>query len=317
MTGIYKIENLINHRVYIGQSVAIKSRLNHHLNMLQTNKHFCPHLQRSWNKYGKDNFSFEILETCSKEELDNKEEYWLNFYGGYESNATYNQRGAGQKTHNITEETKEKLRQANLGKKYSKETVRKRAEKIKGHPFWGRKWTEEEKKKFSEKKKGKINDGARNFDRSNPVYRQNLSNALKGKKKSKEHAKHISEGRKGIVFSEEQKKKISLHRRGIASTPKGSKKLEKDGVIKIVRPEEIEKFKQEGWTENHTFYCGDYVRGEPWNKGKSLSEEVKKHLSEMWKGAVWMNNGIRNKQIKKNEIEDYLLQGWKKGIIKK
>lgn len=317
MIGIYKIENLINHRVYIGQSITIKNRLNHHRQMLNKNIHFCDHLQKSWNKYGENNFSFEILEECSKNELDSREEYWLNYYGGFESEQTYNQRGAGQETHNVPEKTREKLRQANLGKKASKETIAKRVEKLKGHPYWGRKWTEEEKKRASEKRKGKINDVLKNMDRNDPFYRQRLSNALKGKKKSKEHSKHISEGRKGIVFSEEHKRNISLGKKGTSTCLKGGKKFEKDGIIKWARPEEIEKFKQEGWQEYHTFNCGDYVRSEPWNKGKPLSEEAKKHLSEMWKGAVWMNNGTKNKQVKKDELESYLAQGWQKGRMKK
>ena len=185
MIGIYKIENLINHKVYIGQSVVVENRLNHHKQMLNNDKHFCPHLQHAWNKYGKDNFSFEVLEECLKEELDAKETYWLDYYGGYESEITYNQRSAGQETHNVSEETKEKLRKANLGKKYSAETVAKRVEKIKGHPYWGRKWTEEEKKRASEKRKGKINEALKNLDRNDPYYRKRLSESLKGKKKSK------------------------------------------------------------------------------------------------------------------------------------
>ena len=334
MIGIYKIENLINHKVYIGQSVAIKDRLRHHKQMLNKNKHFCSHLQHSWNKYGVNNFSFEILEKCTKEELDDKETYWLDFYGGYESELTYNQRSAGQETHNISEETKEKLRKANLGKKHSKEQLRKMSEAMKGHPYWGRKWTEEEKQRFSQKRKGIINEGARNFDRNNPEYKKHLSESLKGKKKTKEHAQHISEGRKGIIFSDEHKKNISLGRKGIASIPKGSKKMEKDGIVKWVRPEEIETFKNEGWQEYHRFECGDYVRGEPWNKGVPCSEETKEKLrranlgkkynkeTNMKKGSsarnkIWIFQDKINKRIFKEELERYISEGWTKGKIRK
>lgn len=334
MIGIYKIENLINHKVYIGQSVSIKDRLKHHKQMLIKNKHFCSHLQKSWNKYGESNFIFEVIEECAKEDLDDREIYWIDYYGGYESNQNYNQRMGGQETHKISERTKEKIRQANLGKKQSEEVVRKRAEAIKGHPFWGRKRTEEEKRKQSERQKGKINTKILNFDRTNSIYRQHLSESLKGKKKTKEHALHISQGRKGMVFTEEHKKNISLNRKGIPSIPKGSKKMEKGGIVKWAKPEEIETFKQEGWQEYHRFDCGNYVRVSSWNKGiscteeqkinlrnknlgKKLSKETKMKMSKARKGCVWINNGLKNKIIKKELMKKYFIEGWKKGRYKK
>lgn len=330
MIGIYKIENLVNHKVYIGQSVDIKNRLRHHKQMLKNNKHFCSHLQKSWNKYGNDCFSFSVLEECLKEDLDTKEEYWLSFYGGYKSSQTYNQRGAGQESHSVSDETKEKLRKANLGKKATKRTKKKQSEALKGHPYWGRKWTDEEKERFSQSKKGTINNGIRNFDRSNPVYRQNLSNSLKGKKKTKEHAKHISEGRKGMIFSDEHKKRISLGRKGIPSIPKGSKKMEKDGIVKWAKPEEIEFFKQNGWQEYHKFCCGNYIMKEPWNKGKHLKETTKEKIrkanigkkysqeTNMKKGLsgknkIWINKNGTNKRVKQDELSDYLENGWVRG----
>lgn len=78
MTGIYKIENLVNGKVYIGQAVDIECRWISHISMLKNNKHHSKHLQNSWNKYGEENFKFEIIEECSFEELNEKEIYWIN-----------------------------------------------------------------------------------------------------------------------------------------------------------------------------------------------------------------------------------------------
>ena len=60
-SGIYKITNKIDGKCYIGQSSNIKKRFKDHRYDLKYNKHDNPYLQNAYNKYGKDNFKFEIL----------------------------------------------------------------------------------------------------------------------------------------------------------------------------------------------------------------------------------------------------------------
>jgi len=60
--GIYKIENMVNGKVYIGSSKDIKQRFRQHLSDLKNNRHHSIHLQRAWNKYGESNFKFSIIE---------------------------------------------------------------------------------------------------------------------------------------------------------------------------------------------------------------------------------------------------------------
>ena len=67
-TGIYKIENLINHKVYIGQSVHIERRWQQHCAPSNNSA-----IAKAIQKYGKENFSFQILKECTKEELDELE----------------------------------------------------------------------------------------------------------------------------------------------------------------------------------------------------------------------------------------------------
>ena len=89
MIGIYKIENLINHTCYIGQSIRIEKRWNDEINASKNpnDKAYNYPLQRAIRKYGKENFSFEILEGCSRQELNKKERYWVkqfdSFFNGY------------------------------------------------------------------------------------------------------------------------------------------------------------------------------------------------------------------------------------------
>jgi group I intron endonuclease len=77
ISGIYCIENLLNNKKYIGKAKDINSRREYHFSRLKNNKHDNEYLQKSWNKYGKDNFNFNILEECCIEDLNEKEIYWI------------------------------------------------------------------------------------------------------------------------------------------------------------------------------------------------------------------------------------------------
>ena len=99
--GIYKITNKINNHSYIGQSVNIESRWTD-----EKARAFNPNsesynttLSRAFRKYGVDNFSFEILVLCEKQELDNKEKYFISLYNTYHDG--YNETTGGNGTPNI------------------------------------------------------------------------------------------------------------------------------------------------------------------------------------------------------------------------
>ena len=54
--GIYKIENLVNNKVYIGQSIRLKQRKLQHLSLLNRGVHRNAYLQHSFDVYGVQNF---------------------------------------------------------------------------------------------------------------------------------------------------------------------------------------------------------------------------------------------------------------------
>lgn len=83
ISGIYKIENLINHKVYIGQSKDINTRWNRH----RTNEHNI-HLKRAFEKYGIENFSFEIL--IETYDLDYWEIFLIQIYHATDDRFGYN-----------------------------------------------------------------------------------------------------------------------------------------------------------------------------------------------------------------------------------
>ena len=81
MIGIYKITNKINNKCYIGQSIDINRRWLEHKNPNNWDRKSI--LYDAFKKYDIENFSFEIIEECNQEELNEREIYWIDYYDSY------------------------------------------------------------------------------------------------------------------------------------------------------------------------------------------------------------------------------------------
>ena len=103
--GIYLIRNLINNKIYIGQSVDIKRRIQEHLRSAQPDKYSIKslkdsktHIHLAMQKYGINNFSVDIIElTNDRKQLDDLEKKWILLLRSNNPNIGYNETIGGQK----------------------------------------------------------------------------------------------------------------------------------------------------------------------------------------------------------------------------
>lgn len=111
---IYKITNIKNKKVYIGQTIDFKSRIRNHKYRGIKNKK-TQYISNVINKYGWDSFEVEILEICDEQNLTKREIYWVEYYNSLDKQFGYNIKIPGPHGPH-SKETKEKISKNNKGK---------------------------------------------------------------------------------------------------------------------------------------------------------------------------------------------------------
>lgn len=182
-SGIYKIINPTNNKIYVGSSMDLDKRQFSHFNKLKLNNHANIHLQRAYNIAHCD-FIFEILEYCDKSILIEREQYYIDLL-----NPQYNINPLASSSLGVKrrQETIEKIRNSILGTKQSIETIEKRSKATKGL-----KRSDSIKKILSEQQKGNNNSLIKSgvgFDKQIEAMR--LANT--GKKRDIRVGKKIAE----------------------------------------------------------------------------------------------------------------------------
>jgi group I intron endonuclease len=90
-SGVYLITNIINGKVYVGSAAnSLNQRLHNHKYKLGKNKHENVYLQNAVNKYGIENFTFEILEEYAKQYVISMEQWWMNMLDSFNRKRGYN-----------------------------------------------------------------------------------------------------------------------------------------------------------------------------------------------------------------------------------
>lgn len=132
MYYLYKITNLLNDKIYIGQSKNPSARWRRHKSdsKLLKNK---SHLGCAIRKYGIDNFRFEIIvQAKSLEDIDYAEVLCIKQYKSSDRKFGYNISEGGNGKRIVSQETRDKIAKINTGKKASIETKHKMSQSMLG-----------------------------------------------------------------------------------------------------------------------------------------------------------------------------------------
>ena len=239
-SGVYKIVNTKNNRIYIGSAKEFKERHKGHVTSLTRRTHYNKFLQNDFNKCGEDAFIFEVLEVTTKDKTERRtiEENYINKYYD-DQKQCYNVRkktiinnGPWSYT---PKETREKLSIINKNawaRDVNGERRKKTSEQFKKmwedpeYRKWkldkqtGRKNTEEQKKRMSESAHNRKPDSEetkrikslaakKRFE--DPIQREHLAELSRNRKPVTEDTRRkLSEAHKGKACKEETKIKISI-----------------------------------------------------------------------------------------------------------
>lgn len=200
MIGIYKITNLLNNKMYIGQSNNIQRRFSEHSYKGAESRIV---LDSAIKKYGKDNFSFEVLEECPKELLNERETYWIKFYNSVETgyNLSYGGDSQSQGENNgralVSEEDVKNIRLAYLAKERRKVVYEKYKNKITFSTFariWdGTQWSHIMPEVYNEESKTYFSKQATNGELSDKAKFSNVEVVALRERYVHETAKEIYE----------------------------------------------------------------------------------------------------------------------------
>lgn len=189
--GIYRIKCLVSKNIYIGSAKDFDNRRKSHFDDLMGNCHRNPHLQRAYNKYGAQNFEFEIVEILG--EYDKKlyftrENFYIDQIVAAGTNYNIAKAEGGWTYH--TESRKEEIRAkvSNSLKAYSATLTK-----------------EERSKKFGVGKFGVLRTARE---------KQLISAKLKGVPKSEETKRRMSVAQTGLLVHIESGRRVGLSNKG-------------------------------------------------------------------------------------------------------
>lgn len=218
--GIYKVVNPEG-KIYIGQAINC-------LNRWHSGRYHSQELiYNSIIKYGRKEHKFEILETCEKGELDDKETYWIAFYDTWDTEHGLNLQSGG-KNFKVSKSTRKKQSEKRIGKPLSQETKRKLSENS-PKPMLGKHHTAESKQKNRESQIKSGHAKGNQYRKGLKLSEEHITR-LKELTWTVDQKKEIGERSKEMWNNKEFKEKMCAMRKGI---PKSKEHAMKVGIAQM------------------------------------------------------------------------------------
>lgn len=200
-SAVYVIQHRASLKVYVGSSARLKSRWGTHRRALEKGCHHSPKLQRAWDCYGAEAFTFKVLELVSVADLETVETFWIQTLGATEPDNGYNCAPVGgsirgAKLPPFSEAHKAKLGAAQTGKRRTPEQREALSKALRGRRMPDSQ-KEAARARMLGSKRGPLSD----------AHREAVSRAQKGKAISESHKLALSAAHKGRRHSEETKQK--------------------------------------------------------------------------------------------------------------
>lgn len=197
-SGVYSITNQTTHQIYYGSSVDLERRYKAHCYLLSTGKHPNQKLQRSWDKYGSEQFVFEVVNLVEEERLIDCEQDHIDLIFGADSSFNLSPTAGSTLGYRHSPEAKLKMSSASKAQFRNEERYQKVSASLAGrmgHP-------------------------------QSQETREKIRTAHKNREFTKEHREAISEAKLGHAVSEETKEKLRQHNIGSKNPNFGLKRSE-------------------------------------------------------------------------------------------
>lgn len=283
-SGVYIITCIPENKHYIGKSVDVFGRLAEHKSLLLNGRHKNVHLTESFNKYGFDSFSFDVLEYCDRIYIASFENWWCNMLNTHNREYGYNIQPTNPYSEMLSQspETKKRISDAGIGRVFSQERNDKISKKLRGREF-----SQEWRENISASKKNiKVSDSTRN----------KLSLAHKGKVVSIETREKLRKNALGNTNTKGKKDPNNPNRKGNKNA-KGQgafflgKKHKPESIAKMIESRTGQK-RTEEQKRNMSFLSSSKQAAK---LGVSLEEYELKYKGRLKR----LKNGVRAKDAKK------------------